>query len=266
METRLLTISSDNAVPGTGATATNFTVDLGNNTSDLAANIVGVSVESVGFTNLLPNVRPGWALGYQRNGIRQVIEIEGNKFYSIYKLAEKLHQGFDDTSPGLVTVSVEEDVNSDGGPLLKFQVEDVGAPENISVFADGELAFVVGIQEELVLADGGPQPYLPVYTRTNLNGEQAVMLHTRQVTGSRSGIDGRGRSAPVMATIPITQPYGSIQTLHLIGDNLPTTVYGPMTRFDLNGVDISLRYLDGTPAFVDNTKMFVTFRLWLVSK
>lgn len=269
METRLLTITSDNAdLEDALQTTTNFKVDLGNNTNDLAAHIVGFSVESVGFTNLLPNIRPDWSMTVIRNGIRWVVTIPGNVFYSIDKFAEQLQFEFDNTvGPGLVTISVLEDGNFDGGALLQFQVNDVGFPQVVAILADGPLAFAAGItQGTLVLSDGGAQPYLPVAVRTNLNGEQAVLLQTRQIVGQRPSLDGEGQSTTTIATIPITSVYGGLQNTYIGGAERPTVFYGPMTKFDLNGVDVSLRYLDGTPAFVDNTKMYVTFRIWLQSK
>lgn len=268
METRLLTITSDNAdLEDALQTTTNFTVDLGNNTSDLAGHIVGFSVESVGFTNLLPNIRPGWAMTVIRNGLRWVVTIPGNVFYSINKFAEQLQFAMDNTvGPGLVTVSVLENGNFDGGDLLQFQVNDVGFPQEVSILSDGPLAFAAGITQDLVLSDGSAQPYLPVAVRTNLNGEQAVLLQTRQIVGQRPSLDGEGKSTMTIATIPITSAYGGLQNTYIGGADRPTVSYGPMTKFDLNGVDVSLRYLDGTPVFVDNTKMYVTFRIWLQSK
>lgn len=282
METRLINLNSRNADLGGAqqANRNNFELNLGNNTTDLSSRIVGFSVESVSFVNLLPNVRPGWTFTVREQLFEVTDEIKltipGDVFYNIESLASALQTAWNEYQvvvygplPPVLTITVAVGAGPNGGDLLQFEQQDAYNPPGLvtTILGDGPLAYAMGIPVDgLLILRGEPGPYEPNLVRTNLNGEHAVVLQTRQITGARTSLDGNGRSTAAIITVPITVPYGAVQTLHVGGTERPTTVYGPQTQFDLNRVDMALHYLDGGLAFLDNTDMSVSLRVWLRSK
>jgi hypothetical protein len=270
METRLIQVNSEHATShNSKQSRTNFQVALGNSAPELRSDIQGFSVESVSFTNLVPNVREGHnTFTLIRNGIRYPIYVPGDKYYSIERFAETLQNSIDFNfggPPGELEVRVATGMNYDGGDLLSLHCTST-VPVQIVLLAEG-LAYQMGVYEDTYLADSlSDYPYEAHQFRTNLVGENALQLCTKMMVGSRTSLDGSGESTSSVVTIPLNVEYGALQTIHLGGDRIPTTVYGPQTRSDLNLVDISLRYLDGTIAHLSNTRMHCTFRVWLRSK
>ena len=270
METRLLHLQSSHAVGFSELqSSTNFTCLLGNANPNLRTDIIGFSIESVGFANVLPNVRDTRnSFVFHRNGINWPLTIPGNVYYNIDTFAVALNDAIASVVPGSTTVSVATGASPSGGDLLMFTVIE---PNVTTIHIDGDvdaLSYVIGNgMYQFTIADGGPTPYAPVMIRPNLNGEQAVLIQTRALLQSRVSLDGEGKSTASILTVPITVDYGAIQTLYNNGLERPTTVYGPQTTFDLNEIDISIRYLDdGSLAFLDDTNMFITLRVWLHSK
>lgn len=269
METRLIQINSDHADPlDPQQSNTNFQVSLGNSTTELRTGVVGFSVESVSFVNLLPNVREGVnTFTVVRNGVEITMTIPGEQYYTIDRLAVEMQAAIDLTYgyPGELAVTVAVGANYDGGDMLSFQVLDA-AVITMYIQSDG-LGYQLGINDTLTVAGFfDPFPYDAVLTRTNLMGEHAVQLHTKHLIGSRTGIDGTGHTMDSVCTIPVTVEYGMIQSLYLAGDQRPTTLHGPQTHSELSIIDVSLRYLDGSLCWLENTKMHCTFRAWIMSK
>jgi len=269
METRLLHLNTSHATGFTDLqSSTNFVCLLGNANPNLRTDILGFSIESVGFENLLPNVREGKnSFVFHRNGINWPLTIPGNVYYNINTFATALNDAIASVVPGSTTVTVAVGASPSGNDLLLFTVIE---PNATLIHIDGDinaLTYVIGNgSQQFTIADGGPTPYAPIMLRPNLAGEQAVVIQTRDLLASRVSLDGEGKSTASILTVPITVDYGATQTLFNNGIERPTTVYGPQTSFDLNEVDISIRYLDGSLAFLDNTNMFITLRVWLQSK
>ena len=275
LDSRILTITSDASNPYSSLESnSNFVVGLQGATPELRGKIVGVSVESVTLFNLLENVRADTPtqnrLQTSRNGAQIVIDIPGG-FYTINTLAATLQEVFDFTTGGIreVQVTVSAGIGLDGGDRLAFKVV-VGGVRWI-LFGDRNaeisLAYPIGIREDInIISDGvtPPEDLPTTLFRTNLAGETAVQLWSKLLVGSRTGLNGRGESTPALVTIPITVPYGSIQTLYTHTDK-PTLIYGPMTSQDINSVDVSIRRMDGTIPQLEGTKIVVTLRLFLYS-
>jgi len=267
-ETRLLQINSDQREDAPGYTSATFGVDIGNVISDLSS-IVGISVESCGFTNVVPNLRSTAGnnrLQGKRNGVDFDIEIPGDTFYTIQTLADTLQFFFDSDlpgGPGQFEFTVVPNIGADGGDRLSIQY--VLAPEvDLTLFADRQLAYIMGMKEDITIAGAGPHP--AILLRTNLQGEAAIGLHSRELLGSRNSILGTGTSNACVATLPLTVPYGLVQT-HKFSSDIPFVRYGPYTSPNISNIDISFRYTDDDSVVpLDNTKTFVVFRLWLMSK
>jgi hypothetical protein len=276
LETRLLHISSDDRVSGDDTTAS-FNVNLRNSIPELEQGLLhGVSVESVGFANVLPNVRAtdlenkrSDPFKFVFNGTPYEFTIPGNTFYNIFKFAEAFDAGlnapFEPFAPFLVTV---QQTGDDGGLRLYIELnDDIDGPNYVITFlAGGNLAYAAGVTEDITIEGVFSISLPPFDLRTNLNGEPAIMLHTRELLGSRNSVEGKGRPTSAVSTIPITVPYGSLQSYHYGGDNGPIIHYGSQTIPGINNIDISFRYADGSVVDLQGTRTFVTFRLWMLSK
>jgi hypothetical protein len=276
LESRLLTLTTDNSnVPTNIESNTNFSSSLQGPTPDLRGKIVGVSVESVSFDNLLDNVRGDTfkqnRLEINRQNVTLPFVIPGG-FYNIDNLARALQDEIDSLSPDReVEITVESGVGLDGGDRIGFRVVVDGVQWRIQGDVDRRelsLATTIGIPPNVVtvLSDGvKPVADLPLLLfRTRLQGDSAVQVWSKSLVGSRAGLNGKGEAIPSMVTVPITTGYGEVQTLHLISDR-PTLVFGPMNSQDLNSLDISLRRLDGSLAEINGGKMQITLRLFLYS-
>jgi hypothetical protein len=276
METRLVTISSQhdegqNALQNN----TNFTVALGNHAPDLRTDVRGFSVESASFVNLCPNVRPG------QNTLTLYFNVPGSEvisltiepgYYNMDTLALALNDQIALQVPlliiGQVSVSVAPGVGVDGGDRLRFYFDgSQGIGFEISISHEG-LGYQCGIPQRdptVRLASIGDASGELLF-RTRLLGENALQLHTKLLSGSRMSLNGLGASVPTVMTLPINVQYGALQSVYDGGAHMPTTLYGPHQRVDLNLIDVSLRYLDGELADCGDCHMHVTFRVWLRTK
>jgi hypothetical protein len=277
LETRLLTLTTDNSnVPTSIESNTNFSASLQGSTPDLRGKVVGVSVESVTFDNLLDNVRGGElpqnTLQISRQNVPLLFSIEAG-FYNIDSFARALQVEIDNVSPDReVEVTVQSGVGLDGGDRLGFRVVVDGVLWRIQGDIDREspsLASTIGIPPNgpILLSDGStPAADLPILLfRTRLQGESAVQVWSRSLVGSRTGLNGQGNAVPSLVTVPINTGYGQVQTLHVQHDR-PTLVFGPMNSQDINSVDVSLHRLDGSLAELNGGKLHITLRLFLYSK
>jgi hypothetical protein len=269
LESRLLVINSEDAPRFTeGQSSTNFTVNLEDSSAELRSRLKGVSVESVSFVNVVPNIRPDRnTLTLLIDGAPEEYSIPGG-YYTIHTLAAALTAVL---PVALLTVTVAEAVGLDGGDRLSVQAVD-GCPYTVAIAGDQRvrgLAHSMGMrnQETLVLAEIALQPsYQPTLLMTNLQGEHAVQLHSTYLAGSRYSLNGTGGRVPVILVIPLGAPYGSIERTDAhtaVGG--PTLCYGPQTLHDLQAVDLSLRYLDGTLIDMMGTNLHVTVRLWVAN-
>jgi hypothetical protein len=276
LESRLLTLTTNNSnVPTNIESNTNFSSDLQGATPDLRGKIVGASVESVSFDNLLDNIRGDTLrqnrLEINRQNVPLLFVIPGG-FYNIDNLAKTLQDEIDNLSPDReVEITVEAGVGLDGGDRIGFRVVVDGVRWQIQGDVDRtdpSLASTIGVppNDVTVLSDGvTPVADLPLLLfRTRLQGDSAVQVWSKSLVGSRTGLNGKGEAIPSLVTVPITTGYGEVQTLHLNSDR-PTLVFGPMNSQDLNSIDISLRRLDGSLAEIDGGVMHITLRLFLYS-
>jgi hypothetical protein len=276
LETRLLTLTSDASnIPSSIESNTNFSSDLQGATPDLRGKIVGVSVESVSFDNMLNNVRDDAfrqnRLEINRQNVQIPFSIPGG-FYNIDNLVRALQDEFDNQSPSReVEVTVQSGAGLDGGDRIGFRVVVDGVRWRIQGDTDRRdlsLATTIGMPPNVVtvLSDGVvPVAQLPLLLfRTRLQGDSALQVWSKSLVGSRTGLNGKGDAIPSLVTIPLTTSFGAIQTLHLKSD-LPTLIFGPMDQQDINSIDISLRRLDGSLAEMNGGKMHITLRLFLYS-
>lgn len=261
METRLITINSSHRSSPNDPT-TNFSVDLNNATPEIRDRCVGVSVETVGFLNVMNNITPL----YSR---LLVTHVDGGTTDYVITLTVG-HYDFTEFALEVQT-AVTAALGLVGGEFTATAVpESAGDPAMISLAytAAGSIsitydrlsaAYPLGIGETIQLTSGGgAQAYRP-----NLQGPMAVKLLTRSLCSSRASVDGDGSPAAVIMTIPIRTAFGQIENMHMGGEDRPLVTYGHGSSRDLTNIDVSLRHLDGSLVDLGTGEMYVTFRVWL---
>lgn len=261
METRLITINSTQRTSVSQST-TNFSVDLLNAVPEIRDRVVGVSVETVGFVNYLNNVTAATSrlLVEYNDGVSTTTYIvtipPGSYNYGelAYVIALEVNATLSLTNE-FTAIDLPENV---GQPAV-VELSYVG-PGYINLIYDRQsAAFPLGLTETIQLNTAGG----PISHRPNLYGPLSVKLYTQALCGSRASVDGNGNPAPVIMTIPITSSYGEVQSMHMVGENRPTILYGHGSSRDLSNIDVSLRHLDGGVIDIGTGEMFVSFRVWL---
>jgi len=268
METRLVQINSWQARHlDPQETTTNFGIHLKNSVTEFVnGSIHGLSLETVGFMNLVPNVREGRnALDYVLNGVNETLFLP-ESFYTLEQFVVALNTEFDvipTLPPGTLVASIVEGAAPGGKDALGLAYTGV-VPLTL-VGNHHDLPYNMGLYEDVVW--DGVGPYEPTVLRTNLQGEHALSLHSDTIVGSRRSVNGFGDSSSAIATLPINVPYGTLQVTDFnAGQNRPTVSHGPMTVTQLSNVDLAIRYLDGELVDLDKTPIFVTVRAWFHNK
>jgi hypothetical protein len=229
--------------------------------------VLGCSVESVGFVNMIDNITPATSrllVTYYDGATTQdyVITILPGH-YSYTELAEELElavydQLFGGAGDVFFTATA---VPAEGGQpaLIALEFTEVGSYIDI-VYDRNTLAFPLGLGDastRLSTATG------PVLNRPNLYGPIAVLLSTRALSGSRSSVNGNGEATPTLMSVPLSVPYGSIQTMHMGAETRPVVQYSHGAHRNLSNIDVSLRHLDGSLVDLGTAEMYVSFRVWL---
>jgi hypothetical protein len=166
---------------------------------------------------------------------------------------------------GLLNVTVGVGVGLDGGDRIHLQTV---AMFHTLLYMKGDphstLMHILGIRVaelEVNSSQNNPNNEI-VVLRPNLQGEYTVQLYSTALSGSRTSLDGNGATTRCITTIPLTVPYGAIQYTAGCHVEVPSITYGPQDNHSLHAVDVSLRYMDGTPIDLQGTKLFVTIRIW----
>ena len=257
-ETRLITISSKDAGLGEEGKSSDYAVTFGNLPAEFQNAIRGVSVEAVTFHNVLPNILATDQISYQLNGAGNLSPLVAeDDFYSLEKLAENLNGIL---SPAVV-VDVGVGVGNDGGDRLRF-TPDVGVtfelvPRNLSV----RVRHILGVDIGKTYITNDPSS--PLILRTNLNGESIIRLHTSALTTAHPSISSDDQITSCIATLPITVPYGFIQTYEFGGDHRPLIVYNKNTPFNFFQCDVQFKDADGNIVDFLGTPTYVTFRVYM---
>ena len=263
METRLITINSSHRSSPNDLT-TNFSVDLNNATPEIRDRCVGVSVETVGFLNVMNNITPLYSrmLVTHFDGVATTTEhvvtlTVGHYDYTEFALEVQTAVTVALSLAGgeFTTTAVPE---SGGDPAMISLAYTIGGYINIT-YDRLSATYPLGIGESIQLTSaGGAQSFRP-----NLQGPMAVKLVTRALCSSRASVDGDGTPAAVIMTIPIQTAFGQIENMHMGGEERPLVTYGHGSSRDLTNIDVSLRHLDGSIVDLGTGEMYVTFRVWL---
>lgn len=271
METRLITINSSHK-SSVAQLTTDFSVDLINAIPELRDRVMGASVETVGFMNLINNVRHPYNHLYftlytatSGNISLKATVPEGNYNWVEYAgvLETAMQLAIDDVlfGPALSVTAVPASLGAPAKIALFYDTPDPGA--HIIIPYDRATApYIIGMDQDILLNDVAG--YLSF--RPNLGGPMALLLHTRAMAGSRSSVNGDGSPSEALLTIPVRVPYGQADNIHLGGDNRPLALYSSGAHRNLANIDVTLKHLDGAVVDIGTGEMYVTFRVWLAQR
>jgi len=261
-ETRLLTVDSSQRL-SSAQTTTQFSISMLNAPTTIRERVIGCSVEHLSFQHLINNVTADLSRmtvtyydGVSETTFTLVIP-PGNYDYVDLAAVLELEFGLQVFGfPGALTVTAVAEAL--GQPaLLEFEFTEV-APNYLTIHYDRVgLAYPIGMSESITLtALGGPVSFRP-----NLQGPIALLLKSRALMGSKSSYSGIGATETAFLTVPITVSYGSVQSLHIQGENRPNVLYSH--ERSLTEIDIALTHLDGSNVNLGTGEMSVSVRLWL---
>jgi hypothetical protein len=244
--------------------------NLRNAATNIKSRVVGVSIETAGFTNFMRNVTPHinkmtfttFGSDLYPDGTELVVEIEPNQ-YDIDSFAEALQDGFDTVYPGIIEIVV----NSPAGlpKTISYKLLPAfGASGQgyITILRHKNIARVMGVNrgEVFVINQVDPVTKYPL-----LYGNQCVYIHSKALAGSRTSLGGHEVSDSVIGTINVDVPFGYVCQTRFADAERPTVCYGMMTPSQIENVDLSFRNADRDIIDMPGGEIFVTARLWLHS-
>jgi hypothetical protein len=244
--------------------------NLRNAATNIKSKVVGISIETAGFNHFMRNVPPKltkltftvFNSDLYSDGTELKVEIPPNQ-YDIVSFAAALQTGFDTAFGGAGVITIA--VNAPPGlpQSISYQLDApfaAGGLGYILITRSKNLARVMGVNRDelFVVTQAAAALKLPL-----LSGETCVYIHSKTLTGSRSSIGGHEVSDSVIATIPITVPYGLVQSVKLADAERPTVVYGMQTPSQIENVDLSFRDADLDIIDMPQGEIYATVRLWL---
>ena len=245
--------------------------NLDNSGTGIKSKVVGVSIESAGFTHFIRNVPPKLTsltfIAYNSDLYADGTEVQvfiDPAQYDIVSFAAALQAGFDAYAPGVITITV---VAPPGKPqTISYQLTPGFAASGngyITIQRGKNLARVMGVSRALgtfFVEQTAAKGLFPL-----LYGEQCVYIYSKALTASRSSLAGHQVSDSVIGTIPVTVPFGFVQTVRMADAERPTVVYGVQTAAQLENIDMEFR--DADRDLIDLSdgqgEIFCTVRLWL---
>lgn len=277
LESRLMVVSTRHnrgRVPGNQA---DLVIDTRNTAQNIKQSCLGFSVEAVTFNNLIFNIPPKLAKATVNVFNSTIAGLENFSFefaiepyqYDALSFARVLQDKFNNGEPyngeyGTL-LSVECFRTSPDTPIvLRYTLDATFGPPEAYFTIEWDrksLAYPIGVDrdDELRVSVG-----VPAYVFPNLTGEQTLYLHSEALTAGRNSIGGHSIPDSVIATIPITVPFGAVQAMTHSDKNKPMIVWDRQTPQNLESIDLSLR--DGDREVVTlkgSGELSVSIRLFL---
>jgi len=254
MDTRYIKVSSREAV--VGKDTSNFVVDLSSAIAEIHDRIVGLSIESLSFPNVQPNVSPLTGIG-QRLTVNGETLIIPESYYNATELAAAIQTAVDSnaTLNALDITVVWEPL-----PIARFTIADGGDPSTVTV-SDPDLA-TPSLFTNMGYASGvvtGKTTGLP-----DLTGLKMVALTSSTISSHGNGsIDGHGRITTVIHSVPVHAEYG--QTQGYKADSVKPMIYfGHLARnSDMGTIDIGLVSSSGEPVQIGAGEIQLVLKVWV---
>jgi len=293
MASRMINITSKEA--NVFASTTNFAVNVGDVDREMMDNVVGVSVQSISFPNLIDNVRAnyntrvvlqaGVQVGNELTAISNTTALDiPSGYYTIKELMIALNEALTNaplwsgefryqqaTAPFPASHS-RVILRMDAVPDVNWMITVVINPGENQVFQSALLPTTLGMRLNWSLANVaqntldpanplGAGDELVFVDPPLLNANSTVFLHSRQLIQAQRTIDGDGFLISSLEPVLLTSCYGEVQTQYCNQVERPTISY--RSRTSIEEIKITLRHDNGQVVDLHGGDLLVTFRIWL---
>ena len=235
--------------------------------------IVGFSVESASFTNFMRNVPPKltkmkiqlWNSTVYDQGATLEVQVPPGH-YDIDSFVAAMQAAFNEAaSPNAPFMAIAR-VQEPGQPTTIGYIlnENFGNDPTGHVTIEHQgpsLTRVIGINRQETLTIN---PLVLTTRKPLLGGVENVFVHSDAITGAKKSLGGHETPNSVIATIPVTVPYGFTQTIQFEANSTrPTVVYDVSTPSSISTVDYSFRDADLSVIDLQSGEISLTVRLWI---
>lgn len=292
---KLLRLSSHDATTIFGDSNSSFEVDLGQNFPEMLDGVEGISVESWGFVNCFPNIKPTKGEEQKSNVSRlYLVPTLGGaplaaytidvppRWFTMDELLIVLNAGLAGWPyPGGASFTLDTSLTFD--PRVIFNMTaTAGVVDGLTLrtsICDISLAQYLGWKADPTVKTATPPDYLDVPLTTviptvapgavsanapfcpQLQGEQVAYLHSALLMGPETSIDGEGVPNHMMTSCPITVPQMSPQSCFPNQYQEPTILRGrPVESHRIVG--ISLRDSNGRLLNTGAGQLWANIRIW----
>jgi len=276
---------------------TNFSVNVGDVDREMMDNVIGVSVQSISFPNLIDNVRAGYntrlllqagvQVGDEMTAISNtaVITIPAGH-YTIQQLMLALNEGLSFRAPLWIGEFTYREavapfpgssgrvvLRMDTVPNINWMVTTVVKPAADDIlFRSSLLPSTLGMAIDWSLQSTRQNtinPGFPLVAGDELvfenppllNANSTVFLHSRQLVQSQRTIDGDGFLISSLEPVLLTSCYGEVQTQYCNQIQRPTISY--LRAHSIEEIKVVLRHDNGQVVDLHGGDLLVTFRIWL---
>jgi hypothetical protein len=285
MDTRVCTFNSGQSQL-VGGTTSDFELYLTNLPKEFTEHVVGISVESVGFTNLVSNIPShiGTLEIYFSDGVGgeetktfvlgEDLPIDGayvDSWWDVYSLADQMQLWADSSiyvAPGTVTFTVVSGVTPDG--LERIAVEwTTAALGSLSISAYQGFSKQLGVDGFVMNVSGAtnisvdsvnPGPY---NLRTQLEGPQHLKVEAQELVSGKNSLNGDSSTGYTIINVPLNEVYGGVVNLYSNGDTRPTVKFTGITNSSLTTIGFRLAYPSGETVNLHGSPMYITTRMFI---
>lgn len=255
MDTRLVRISTHDANEGSvSPSGSAFTISLGNVLSQVQANVVGYSIESVGFYNYARNVLENISdqLQVTQSAVTYTVTIPQAQ-YDILTLITALNAQL---------LAVGTTVVVDEFPALSGYVRFTGAtPFSLageSVGNTNRLGTIVGLARR---TSSLPSLVFAAPNHVDIGGERVAFFHSDSLQFSKHSIDGEGLPVSFSCSFPINVPHGEYQVVY--PNQYQRSVVSWGGPHEIREIRLRLRTIYGNLFDLQGTDWFVVLRFFL---
>jgi len=202
--------------------------------ADIVVNAKSVTVKHISFPNLFPNIRAGDnnVLSYSVGATNTVLQVP-HKFYTVTELCDYLTANVTGVTFAFDTDSGKIKITNNSGDIFVIREQSTIASSL------GQVVLPYGISNG---AD-----YTVEY-EPNLFSYTEVYLTSRVLSSGHNLLTDNGKRLAVIATIPITVPYGALQVYHPNIEDVDTIVYEEPNN--ITSVDINLTDSRGRTVYI----------------
>ena len=271
MDTRLLRIGTHDAVPGSvNVSGSEFQINLDNALREIQDDVIGFSVDSVGFYNLARNIlfEVSDRISITGDGIlKQTLILPPGK-YALYP------EPGSDSLDFLVALQAALDVLFAGNVVVSEEKGYItltpdGINETGPVRVDGEglldsnqLATLMGYVSHITNSPAAPTLALTSPNHINLGGERVAFFHSDSLIHNKHSFDGEGLPLSYSCSLPINVPYGNFNLVLLNQYLRPCVVWD--NTYQIREINLRLRNIRGELMDLQGTEWYIVLRMFLI--